>query len=163
MLTAFETSAAYGQVAVFAKGGKPAFPFWTEAHVAQGFAMRDGVASFLVPDHDGSLWVEIAEVDKHSDVPSTAIRCVEIPFRVGSDGIAFSSLDGEVDVPVAAGDKAVRFVLLPGKAVDGNWATNVVQILFGPREGGVPKILRRDAALTATSLLADAAVLPEDA
>lgn len=163
MLTAFETSAAYGQVAVFAKGGKTAFPYWTEDHVAQGFAMREGIVSFLVPDHDGSLWIEIDEVEHHPDVPSSAIRCLEAPLLVQSSGVAFSSLDGEVDILVAPGEKTVRFVLLPGRAVDGNWATNVVQILFGPAGDGRPSILRRDGTLTAEDLLADADVLPEDA
>jgi len=160
MIASFETVAAYGQIALFTKNGNAVFPYWTEAHIQQGFAMTTSVVSFGFPDHEGTIWIEISLEDSLDYVPETAIRCIEVPFSVQEEGVGLSTFDGEIDIPVPSGDYTIRFTLLPGRPVDENWATHVVMIQIAPRTTSNARILHRDDEITAINLIETADPLP---
>lgn len=152
MTFAFEASASYGQIAVF-RIGATAFPYWREEHLPQGFAMTDDAVSFLLPEHEGSMWIETDVVGEGASLPRAAIRAIEVPFPVGASGAGLSGLDGDVELPVAPGAYRLRYVLLPGRAVNGAWMSYVVLLQFMTGEPGPATILVRDEEITAAELL----------
>lgn len=158
MTSAFEASASYGQIAVF-RMGSPRFPFWTQRHVDQGFAMTSDAASFLLPEHDGSIWVECETHAGFPVLPRGTIRAIEVPFPVKEGRIGFSSIDGDLPLPIEPEVNALRFVLLPGRAVDGCWMTFVVLLQFIRSATSRAAILVRDAEVTASELIVTADAL----
>src|ERR1700743_191003 len=76
----------YSQVAVFHPSLKQPFNIWTDRHVAQGFAWRPGSVSFSTIDEGGVHTIRVSVISSFVEISPAAIRVIEVPFRVPSDG-----------------------------------------------------------------------------
>lgn len=81
ILADFPVAIDYAQVLVQIESRAPAGLLWTDEHVAQGFALSDGLVSFGVPDHDGECRV-LVEVARDAMPDPQALWAVQVPFRV---------------------------------------------------------------------------------
>ncbi|PXA96876.1 hypothetical protein DMC47_16310 [Nostoc sp. 3335mG] len=156
MLAEFEAFISYAQINIF-RPEQPQFNLWTPEHDAQGFAWREGSVSFGVPDHDGTVWVEIDLRPTAKPVDATALRAVTVPFLVGNDGAVYSALDDDRRLDIPAGSYAVQYELLPGFERDEvDYAYRLV-VTFSPDPQPGFAILRNDAEVTATEVLSTTA------
>ena len=80
MSMSFPLYASYAQVAIFLSSLEQPFNNWTDRHVAQGFAWREGSVSFAVTD-GGDCFVEILLNDDQSSIVSETIREIWVPLR----------------------------------------------------------------------------------
>ena len=77
---------SYSQLAVFSATLKQPFNDWSDQHVAQGFSWRPGSVSFRSAAESGPHSVEIIVVDNAGAIENDALRVIEVPFEIPSDG-----------------------------------------------------------------------------
>jgi Competence protein J (ComJ) len=80
--TSFFLSVSYSQIAVFDSAVAQPFSMWTERHVNQGFAWRDGSVSFQTIAGGGRHLVEVAVVSRDMELSSDAARIIQVPFEI---------------------------------------------------------------------------------
>ena len=152
----FEVS--YSQLAVFVSTLKQPFNDWTDKHFAQGFAWRPGSVSFRTVSETGSHSVEITVVDQAGAVHPDAVRVVDVPFNVPTDGaIEIGSITETVPLTLPAGLYILRCEFLQSVGAD----VERVRLIFANTE--VPRfaVVRADSELLiAGDLLTTAEAAP---
>ena len=110
MATQFVLFVSYSQIAVFRSGLPNPFSDWTQEHVEQGFAYRDGSVSFRTILEGGSAEITI-EVRDYSTALSPAVRrAIEVPYVVTEDGeVEVASISESVLLDLTPGSYALRF------------------------------------------------------
>ena len=78
----FSLDVSYSQVAVFDCSLKQPFNFWTDRHVAQGFAWRPGSASFRTLEETGPHLITVLVTSENARVSANVVRAIQVPFRV---------------------------------------------------------------------------------
>jgi hypothetical protein len=73
---------SHSQVVVCDPSLERPFNFWTDRHVAQGFAWRPGSASFGTINEAGLHSIDVLLTHSYVDISPLAIRAIEVPFRV---------------------------------------------------------------------------------
>lgn len=120
MATKIDVDVSYGQLAIFLSSLKHPFNDWSDQHVAQGFAWRPGSVSFRALVEAGRHSVEIDVVQKLGAPKSDALRVVEVPFEVPSDGaIEIGSIAESVALSLPAGTFQLRCEFLHSAGTDG--------------------------------------------
>lgn len=145
-IASFETTALFGQVTLY-RSGPLSFPLWTDAHLPQAFSTNGAAVSFALPDHEGSFWVEIEMAEPDAALPPAMIRAIQVPLVLPSFGATFESADGTVELPIPPGPYGVRFVVMPGRAVNGFWMTYILLLQIVPGEFPA-SILKADEEMT---------------
>lgn len=102
MIAEFLLTVLYAQVIVFRPDAPTYGLFWTEAHVAQGFAWSDGFVSFGLPDHDGEVRLEVVLAETFRPDPAT-LWAVQTPFTVGLQPLSVGTIGIEQAVSLPAG------------------------------------------------------------
>jgi hypothetical protein len=140
----FTLFVSYSQVAVFNASLKQPFSYWTESHVKQGFAWREGSASFSTIEDGGTHAIEVVVEPGTEQISSQAVRVVEVPFEV-SDGemVQIASISDEISISMSPGRYALRFECLGWK--DGSEPT--IRLVFTPAGDPKFRIIRADAEL----------------
>lgn len=137
---------AYGQLSIFASSLQQPFNDWTERHVAQGFAWRPGSVSFRSMVESGQHSVEIGIVEHVGDLDPEAVRAVEVPFDVPTDGfVEVGSVAETVPVSLPAGPYLLRCEFLHPAGADGER----VRLTFGSKDLRHFVVVRADAELSA--------------
>jgi hypothetical protein len=132
---------SYAQIAVFQASLPNPFNDWTDAHVNQGFAWRQGSMSFRTKADDGPHEVVIA-CKLYADAPVEGLRVIEVPFIVAeSDPVVIASIGDEFAVDIPEGSYALRFVVAAGDA-------RCIELSFLKTDNPDFKILREDEDLT---------------
>lgn len=109
MTTTIPLEISYGQLAVFVSSLDRPFNDWTERHVAQGFAWRPGSVSFRTLVEAGRHSIEINVTNRVAAVHAEAVRVVEVPFEVPSDGaVEVGSISEAVQLSLPAGSHLLR-------------------------------------------------------
>lgn len=141
----FSLSISYSQICVFWSSLQNPFNFWTQAHVAQGFAWRRGSVSFRTLVESGIHAVEFSVVDSLQPLTANAIRAIEVPFEAPVDGcIEIASISDSIGLSIPEGTYILRCEFLDHggnecKQVRLTLATNVLPHFA---------VLRADAELT---------------
>jgi hypothetical protein len=100
---------SYGQLTVFASSLQHPFNDWTDQHVAQGFAWRPGSVSFRSMVEAGQHSVEIDVVNRVGAIHPDAVRALEVPFEVPTDGaVEVGSIAETVSLSLPAGSFLLR-------------------------------------------------------
>jgi hypothetical protein len=91
------------------------FNFWTDRHVAQGFAWRPGSVSFGTIDEGGLHSIDVLLTHSYVDISPLAIRAIEVPFRVPfEESVEIASVDSQrLQIPSSL--YALRFECLQGR------------------------------------------------
>lgn len=152
MATEISLQILYGQLAVY-RPELARLNLWTDDHVAQGFAWREGNVSFGIPDHDGPSLVEVDFRDDRFPLAPDCIRAVEVPLRVGAEGAVLATVMDEMRLSIAAGTYAVRFELLPGMEKDAVPYGHRIRLTFVPDSHADFAILKGDDELTARAVI----------
>lgn len=100
----FEIEVSYGQLAIFPSAERQPFNDWTQQHVDQGFAWRPRCASFRTLCEAGKHAIHLELADHLSPPAASAIRVIDVPFEVPSDGT----------IEVASIGDGQRLALSPG-------------------------------------------------
>jgi hypothetical protein len=110
MATTFALNVSYSQVAVFDSAVAQPFSMWTEQHVHQGFAWRDGTVSFRTIASDGRHLVDVVVSSGDVELSPDAPRIIQTPFRVPMSGaVEIASIADTVPVELPSGLYALRF------------------------------------------------------
>lgn len=144
MATTISFGVSYGQFAVFASSLTQPFNDWTDQHVAQGFAWRPGSVSFRTMSPAGSHVVDVEVVEYLNAVHPDALRAVEVPFEVPTDGeIEVGSIAETVPLTLPAGSFVLRCEFMQSRCED----SNRIRLIFAKLE--VPRfaVVRADKEL----------------
>jgi hypothetical protein len=158
-LSESEICVSYGQVAVF-DADDPNFNLWSDDHVAQGFAWRQGCACFGVPDHDGACLVHVGAAERMPGASPGSTRAIVVPYRVVGGRIGVGSIGDEVCVRLPPGPYDVMFELEPNHIRNGREYAFLITLIFAVSNEARFAILKRDAEMTTDVVLtrdADAA------
>jgi hypothetical protein len=143
----YELSVSYSQVVVFHRALERPFNFWTKKHVTQGFAWRPGSAAFRTLE-DGLHRVSVIVTPEEADISSEAVRAIQVPFEVPSDGnVEIASIADSVPLQLPSQLYALRFECLIGNAVP------EIKLIFMKVDNPTFEILRSDAELSAAGEL----------
>ncbi|MCO5112238.1 MAG: competence protein ComJ [Burkholderiaceae bacterium] len=150
MATTIRFEVSYGQLAVFVSSLSQPFNDWTDQHVAQGFAWRPGSVSFRTISEVGTHLVDIEVVDRLNAVHPNALRAVEVPFKVPTDGeIEIGSIAETVPLTLPAGSFVLRCEFLRSSGEDGNR----VRLIFAKLEAPRFAVVRADQELAVSEEL----------
>lgn len=139
-----EIDVSYGQLAVFNEHVENPFNDWTDAHVAQGFAWREGSASFRTLQESGLHRVAVAVEPVRPLAPSNAVRIIEVPFLVTSEeSVEVSGIVSSAAFHIPAG----RYQLFVEMSSGGNTYEGDVKLVFVPGGPRAFKVLLADAEL----------------
>jgi hypothetical protein len=134
----------YGQLAVFWASLQQPFNDWSQKHVNQGFAWRQGSASFRTLEESGEHAVKVEVFDLPTAVSDNAVRVVEVPFEVPADGkIEVASIGDSFQLTLPVGLYSLRCEFFPkshNKCLP-------VKLVFSRSDSPVFKIIRADAEL----------------
>ncbi|QGG55952.1 competence protein ComJ [Paenibacillus sp. FSL W8-1187] len=154
-----ELLVSYSQLAAYNRSEEHPYSDWTDEHVGQGFAWREGSVSFGTLGDVRSL-VEL-ELDERLPEPAAdAVRVIVVPFRADGSGIAVSSiLSGTLAAELPAGLYELQFEAFePAGGGDG---PGRYRLAFAPAESPAARIVRQDEELDPPAelvLAAEAAV-----
>jgi hypothetical protein len=144
MATTIKFEVSYSQLAVFSSSLSQPFNDWTDQHVAQGFAWRPGSVSFRTMSEAGTHVVDIEVVDHLKAVHPNALRAVEVPFEVPTDGeIEIGSIAETVPLTLPAGSFELRCEFLRSAGEDGDR----VRLIFAKLEALRFAVVRADQQL----------------
>lgn len=152
MATEISLQILYGQLAVY-RPELAQLNLWTDDHVAQGFAWREGNVSFGIPDHDGPSLVEVDFRDTRPSLAPDCLRAVEVPLRVGGQGAVLATVTDEMGLSMAAGLYTIRFELMPGFKKDATDYAYRIRLTFIADRQADFAILKGDHELTARAVL----------
>jgi Competence protein J (ComJ) len=106
----FSLDVSYSQVAVFDCSLNKPFNFWTDKHVAQGFAWRPGSVSFGTLEEAGPHSIAVLVTSERADVSPSAVRAIQVPFRVPDSAcIEVASIADSARINVPSQMYALRF------------------------------------------------------
>jgi hypothetical protein len=109
MTITFPLSISYSQVAVFDRAVAQPFSVWTKRHVDQGFAWREGTASFRTIENGHHL-IEVTVSSDDVELPSDAPRIIQTPFYVPpSRSVEIASIADAFPIELPSGMHALRF------------------------------------------------------
>jgi hypothetical protein len=135
---------SHSQILVFDATMERPFNDWTRQHTKQGFSWRPGSVSFSTVDGDGDALVEVIVADNSIDLPLEAVRVIDVPFIVPSNGsIEVCSITGGELVDLAPGPYQLRFES-HGLLADGR---QKIKLIFWPSSNAIFKVARADAEL----------------
>ena len=142
--TAVRLEVSYGQLAVFVSSLEHPFNDWTDQHVSQGFAWRPGSVSFRTLLEAGQHLVEINVVDHMSAVHHEAVRVVEVPFQVSTDGtVEVGSIAETVPLSLPTGLFLLRCELMQPQSLNAR-----VQLTFARNDEPRFAVVRADNELS---------------
>ena len=145
MATKIEFEVSYSQLVVFTSELRQPYNDWTDQHVAQGFAWRPGSVSFRTVSQVGPHSVEIAVVDQTGAVCPDAIRALEVPFTVPTNGaIEIGSITQTVPLFLPAGLYLLRCEFLQPIVAD----DAQVRLIFAKAEAPRFAVVRADPELS---------------
>lgn len=153
--TSFPLYASYSQLCVFLSSLQQPFNDWQQAHVDQGFAWRSGSASFRTLEEEGEHLIELAVSKQAVAVSEAAVRVIEVPFDIPSDGdIEIASISDSTPISLPPGKYMLRCELFEMNE-DGAFP---VRLTFIASTSDEFKVVRADDALSPPAeLLTDAA------
>lgn len=145
MTTKIDVEVSYGHLAVFVSSLKRPFNDWTDQHVAQGFAWRPGSVSFRSMIEAGQHSVEIDVTNQMGTVHPDAMRVVEVPFEIPSDGaVEVGSIAETVPVSLPAGSFLLRCEFLQPASIAGER----VRLTFAKEDAPRFAVVRADPELS---------------
>jgi hypothetical protein len=148
-MASFQVFVSYSQLSVFDPSLSEPFNNWTPGHVAQGFAWRPGSASFKTLSESGTHNVELLSDGNEIPVSLKAIRIVEVPFLVPSNGSSdVASISDGHRLRLPPGPYQLRFEALPGSEI---------RLVFANCRKPRFTVLRADADLAPTIPLLETA------
>jgi hypothetical protein len=113
-MTTFRVFVSYSQLSVFDPSLAKPFNNWTRVHVAQGFAWRPGSVSFKTLSESEACDVELLFGEGERPIASHALRVIEVPFLVPSNGLLEVASIGEGQrLELSPGSYQLRFEALP--------------------------------------------------
>ncbi len=106
----FPILVSYSQVTVFDHSLERPFNQWTDKHVAQGFSWRPGSAAFRTISESGQHLVTVTVDVIEDQQPPDAIRVIDVPFEVPSDGaVEIGSISDSSLLEIPPGTYRLRF------------------------------------------------------
>ncbi|MDF2648872.1 MAG: competence protein [Paenibacillus sp.] len=142
-----ELLVSYSQIAVYNKNMENPFSNWTEHHIKQGFAWREGTVSFCTLD-DVMSEIEVSIEVKVSQIEES-IRSIVVPFEVKTEGITISSiLSKQYDYEIPKGLYELLFQAIPLKAVENGKPKVRYAFHFVACHNPNPIILKNDEELS---------------
>lgn len=161
MTAMFPADLNFTQLVVYRPGVDGPFNDWTDAHVFQGFAWREGSVSFGVP-HDGLAMIEVCYGDEASTFTSAPARKIEVPFDTGSmheKGQAeIGGLFGSQTVDLPSGLHLLTFSLHAGGTLDTVIYDYYVSLRFQPASSPQFRVSVQDAEMNFDGVFAPPAV-----
>jgi Competence protein J (ComJ) len=113
-MTTFRVFVSYSQLSVFDPSLAKPFNNWTRVHVAQGFAWRPGSVSFKTLSESEACDVELLLGERERPIASYALRVIEVPFLVPSNGLLeVASIGDGQRLELSPGSYQLRFEALP--------------------------------------------------
>lgn len=107
--TTFDLYVSYSQIAIFWASLQQPFNLWTKRHVDQGFAWRPGSVSFGTLVESGTHSVQLEITDHAGPLSATAVRAIEVPFEVPTDGnIEVASISDSMPLSLPVGNYSLR-------------------------------------------------------
>ncbi|MCM3747251.1 competence protein ComJ [Paenibacillus pasadenensis] len=143
---------SYSQIAVYRSGLQHPYSDWTEEHIQQGFAWRDGSVSFSTLDDIRSR----VEVSTGTERPplTGCIRAIAVPFQTDESGVGVSSiLSQHISALLPAGMYELIFMAYEPKAGAEGTLTGHYRIHFVPCASPKAEILLQDNGLEPPSPL----------
>jgi hypothetical protein len=152
--TSFFLSVSYSQLSVFDSAFDVPFNDWTDRHIVQGFAWRDGSVSFQTIEGGGRHLVEVAVLSGDVDLSSDAARIIQVPFQIPASGsIEIASIADAIPFELPSGVYQLRFECFQQV----NDSEPRIKLIFFRRDDPAFEVLRADAELSLSGeLLLDA-------
>ena len=148
MSSTFTLLVSYNQIAIFDPALPSPFNDWTDGHVAQGFAWREGSVSFVVPDGE-ETFVEIRDGGEPSQFDEVAIRSIRVPFRIEGERLAIASIGDEAVVQSEPGRYQLVFDLFDAGTKNGNEYRHGVRLTFSRSDDAVFSVDIAEDGMTA--------------
>lgn len=146
MATTVDLDISYGQLVVFASSLKQPFNDWTDQHVSQGFAWRPGSVSFRSLVEAGRHSIEIDVANHAGAVHPDAVRVIEVPFEIPTDGaVEVGSIAETVPLSLPAGSFLLRCEFLQPAGTAGGH----VRLTFSKKHPPRFAVVRADPELSA--------------
>ncbi|MFC0214737.1 competence protein ComJ [Paenibacillus chartarius] len=145
---------SYSQIAVFRKQLPHPFSDWSDAHIAQGFAWREGSVSFGTPSEaDDQSEIDVS-VQSELHLQDNAVRAIVVPFVVGPEGVTVSSImsaQHHFDVP--PGTYELLFEAIPQFPGHSDPMKVRYAFRFVPHSDPQPRVLKHDDELAPPPVL----------
>ena len=140
----FPLTVLYSQIAVLDTAITNLFNDWTDRHVKQGFAWREGSVSFATLEGGGKHQVEVVVTSEDVELSPEAARIIQVPFKSTSGTIEIASISDEASVDLPAGMYSLRFECFPAQ----NGQEPKVRLVFRRTESPTFEVLRADPELS---------------
>lgn len=145
MTMEFDFQILYRQIAV-CNADTPQLNNWSEGHIAQGFAWREGSVSFGMRDHLGPSRVIVRMLSTPTDLPPQTQRAISVPFRANADSILIVTVGAEREVRITPDLYELRFSLLPLQPANPEDNGFMIYLDFCPSKSPDFHILKQDTA-----------------
>jgi hypothetical protein len=148
-MNSFTLEVSYTQATVFGSDLAEPFNDWSDTHVSQGFAWRQGSVSFKTLKSAGQMRVLISTGKPPDFSATSAIRIITVPFSVGASGdIEVATIAQSQPLSLSPGDYSLTFE--HGLDSEGMWCV----LHFEPASESVrPRIVRADSDLSPKATL----------
>ncbi|HEY8597906.1 MAG TPA: competence protein ComJ [Thermomicrobiales bacterium] len=132
--------------------------YWTDRHFHQGFAWREGNASFGAPDAYGTIQVHIRR-GVNAPLRADTIRAIRVPFTIPASGAievtcGWGRPDSPPSYPIPAGEYALHYSIGHDPTLEtaedraaylrGFWC----DLIFVPAEATTPAVIKADDLLS---------------
>ena len=153
MIKRFPVLVNYTQVLAYRRHLDRPGLLWTDDHVAQGFAWNPGIASFGVPDHDGSCLIEVDTAGTPAGLQIDAsLWAIAVPFDTDEAEIQVGTIFDDQTCAIAPGSHRLVFEAHAGRTEDGTTYAFLLRFGFIRAEHAEFEILKQGQLGSATVL-----------
>jgi hypothetical protein len=143
-LASFTLIVSYSQIAVFDSALAHPFSMWTQRHVDQGFAWRNGSASFRTVENSGPHVIEVMATSEDPDLSPEAARIIEVPFEIRATGsVEIASITQRFSAEAPPSLHSLRFECFLARTA----VQPMVKLFFIKNNNPTFRVLRADEAL----------------
>ncbi|MOA00254.1 DNA-entry nuclease inhibitor [compost metagenome] len=138
---------SYSQLAIYNSEVESPYSNWSDSHINQGFAWREGAVSFSTLD-DAMCEVSVS-LERDIAADDRCIRAIVVPFRVSRLGVTISSIMSEAfTYEIPEGQYALVFQIFHLPADEQGDQAYRYSFSFVPHSSPEAMILKQDDELS---------------
>jgi hypothetical protein len=151
-MTTKEVQILYSQLSIHTVS-EPEFSLWTDQHVSQGVAWRQGHVSFGIPDHDGLCLLDYGPYEQLFSDLTGFERLLCTPLTVETAGATIATFDEDIPANIVGGSYNIWFGLLPNFEFQGKKYAFKIAVRFERSPSPQFIILKKGAEMHSNEIL----------
>lgn len=103
---------SYSQICIYLSSLSNPFNDWSERNFTQGFAWRDGSASFRALTEEGDHKINLFINEPVPDIGNSVVRAIKVPFITSDGNIEIASISDSTQFEVPPGKYSLQVEFL---------------------------------------------------